>query len=181
MRNENRTVAPQKGQVIELLSKGLFLLILAILPASLSAQSTFGTVLGRAMDQSGAALAEAQVTLHSLDENTDAVTISKDDGNFAFENLKPGRYAIKVIKEGFSTATVNQLELTARQTFRQDVSLSVATQAQTVEVEAAAVAVNTENATLSDSKDNADITQLPINSRSVSSSPLAALAVPLAP
>jgi hypothetical protein len=44
-------------------------------------------------------------------------------------------------------------------------------------VAATAAAVNTENATLSDSKDNNDITQLPINSRSVSSSPLAALAV----
>ena len=37
--------------------------------------------------------------------------------------------------------------------------------------------VNTENATLTDSKLNSDITQLPLNSRAVSTSPLAALAV----
>ncbi|HXW13557.1 MAG TPA: carboxypeptidase regulatory-like domain-containing protein, partial [Terriglobia bacterium] len=48
---------------------------------------------------------------------------------------------------------------------------------EAIEVSAAAVGVNTENGTLSDSKGNTDITQLPINSRTVSSSPLAALAV----
>src|SRR5208283_5351786 len=46
-----------------------------------------------------------------------------------------------------------------------------------VEVTETTASVNTENATLSDSKINTDLTQLPINSRSVSSSPLAALAV----
>ncbi len=42
---------------------------------------------------------------------------------------------------------------------------------------AAAVTVNTENATLTDSKLNNEITGLPLNSRAVSSSPLAALAL----
>ena len=37
--------------------------------------------------------------------------------------------------------------------------------------------VNTENATLADSKLNSEITDLPLNSRAVSSSPLAALAL----
>jgi len=67
--------------------------------------------------------------------------------------------------------------LTARQTLRVDLTLAVASQAQSVEVASVADAVNTENATLSDTKGNTDITELPLNSRSVSSSPLGALAV----
>ncbi|SPE37196.1 conserved hypothetical protein [Candidatus Sulfopaludibacter sp. SbA6] len=129
------------------------------------------------MDQSGGATSYAVLTLHSVDENTNASTISDASGNFVFENLKPGHYTITASKEGFARAVVNQVELVARQNLRLDVSLAVAAQAQTVEVNAAAVAVNTENATLSDSKETDAISQLPINSRAVSSSPLAALAV----
>ncbi len=143
---------------------------------NLNAQSTFGSIRGTAVDQSGAAIAGVVISLHSVDENTTAETICDDNGNFVFENLKPGHYTLTALKEGFSKAVVNQVELTARQTLRVDVNLAVAAQTQTVEVVAAAQTVNTENATLSDSKDNTDISQLPLNSRTVSTSPLAALA-----
>ncbi len=151
--------------------------LLLHLPVNLNAQSTFGSVRGSTTDPSGAGIPGAAMTLHSLDENTNTSTMSDTDGNFLFENLKPGHYSLTASKEGFARAVVNQVELTARQNLRVDVSLPVAAQSQAIEVNAAAVAVNTENATLSDSKQNSDITQLPINSRSVSSSPLAALAV----
>ena len=147
------------------------------LPAGLRAQSTFGSVRGSTLDESGAAIPKAAITLHSLDENTNLMVVSDDSGNFAFENLKPGHYTITATKEGFAASAVNRLELAARQTLRVDVALAVAAQAQSIEVAEAATSVNTENATLSDSKINTDLTQLPINSRSVSSSPLAALAV----
>ena len=149
----------------------------ALAPNQVRGQSTFGSVRGNTTDASGAAIPKALVTLHSVDENTDVSTVSDDSGNFVFENLKPGHYTITASKEGFARAVVNQVELTARQNLRVDVSLAVAAQAQSVEVNASAVAVNTENATLSDSKENCAISQLPINSRAVSSSPLAALAV----
>jgi hypothetical protein len=142
---------------------------------SLRAQSTFGAVRGTALDQSGAALPAAQVTLHSVDENSNATAPSDEHGAFAFENLKPGHYTVTASREGFAKSTVSEFELTARQILRVDVTLSVAAQAQTIEVNSSAETVNTENGTLSDSKNNLDIMQLPINSRSVSSSPLGAL------
>jgi hypothetical protein len=154
----------------------LFLAFGVISAPPAHAQSTFGTVRGSALDQSGAAIPGAQLTLHNLDENSNLVIASDDRGNYAFENLKPGHYAIRATKEGFAIAIVNQLELAARQALRVDVTLAVASQAQTVEVAATAQSVNTENATLADSKNNADITSLPLNSRAVSTSPLAALA-----
>jgi len=156
---------------------GLCAIFLASLPANLAAQSTFGSIRGSTMDQSGAAIPVAVLTLHNLDENADVSTLSDSGGNFIFENLKPGHYSITASKEGFAQAVVNQVELVARQNLRIDVSLAVAAQAQTVEVMAYAQTINTENGTLTDSKGNGDITQLPINSRAVSSSPLAALAV----
>jgi len=156
---------------------GICAILLATLPANLSAQSTFGSIRGTTQDQSGSALPQAQIKLHNADENTDAATLSDDAGNYLFENVKPGHYRVTAAKEGFATAVVDKVELTARQDIRLDLKVTVAATSQQIEVAAEAVAVNTENATLTDSKANSDISQLPINSRAVSSSPLAALAV----
>ena len=151
--------------------------MLIISPANLSAQSTFGSIRGATLDQSGAVLPHVQVTLRNVDENAELPTLSDGAGNFLFENLKPGHYRLTGAKEGFSIAVVDKVQLASRQDIRLDIKFALAATSQQIEVTAAAVAVNTENATLSDSKINADLTQLPLNSRSVSSSPLAALAL----
>jgi Carboxypeptidase regulatory-like domain len=150
---------------------------LLTVPANVNAQSTFGSIRGTAQDQTDAAIPQALITLHNVDENTDLTTRSDNAGNYLFENVRPGHFRLTASKEGFANAVVDQVELAARQDIRLDLKFSVATATQQVEVQAGAVAVNTENATLTDSKVNTDLTQLPINSRAVSSSPLAALAV----
>jgi len=153
------------------------MILLGFAAAGAHCQSTFGSIRGTTLDQTGSFIPQAKVILHSVDENTDFTVSSDDQGNFVFENVKPGHFNVVATKEGFAKAIVDKVELAARQDLRLDVKLAVATQSQVVEVSAAAALVNTENATLSDSKLNSDITQLPLNSRAVSSSPLAALAV----
>lgn len=143
---------------------------------NLRAQSTFGSIRGSAQDQTGAAVPQAAITLHSVDENTDISTLTDIQGNFLFQNVKAGNYRLVGAKQGFSNYVVDKVELAARQDIRLDLKFAVAAANQQVSVNAEAVTVNTENATLSDDKVNSDITELPINSRAVSSSPLAALA-----
>ena len=156
---------------------GACAIILATMSPDLSAQSTFGSIRGTTQDQTGAALLNAQLALHNVDENTEVATVSDGAGNFLFENLKPGHYRLTGTKEGFAIVAIDNVDLAARQDIRLDLKFAVAATTQQVEVNAGAVAVNTENATLTDSKVNSDLTQLPINSRAVSTSPLAALAV----
>ena len=72
---------------------------------------------------------------------------------------------------------VPSAELTARQTLRIDVTLGIKSQSVSVEVSDTVAVINTENAALSDSKDNQQITQLPLNNRATTTSPLGALAV----
>ncbi len=150
---------------------------LLINPTTNLAQSTFGSIRGTTQDQTGAAVPQAAMMLHNVDENTDLATLSDGSGSYLFENLKPGHYRVTAAKDGFANSIAGSVELAARQDIRLDLKLAVAGTTQQIEVVAEAAAVNTENATLTDSKINADITQLPINSRAVSSSPLAALAV----
>ena len=76
-----------------------------------------------------------------------------------------------------STTNISGVTLIARQDLRINATLSVAAEAVTVNVNAAADQINTESATLSDSKDNTLITQLPLNNRATTTSPLGALAI----
>jgi hypothetical protein len=143
------------------------------LPAK--AQSTFGDLRGLTRDPSGLPLPNATTTVHSLDENTDRIVLSGDDGAFLIENLKPGRYQLSATKQGFQKSPDINVELAARQSLRVDITLQLENHAEVVEVSAAAEQVNTENATISDAKMTQQIAQLPLNFRAISTSPLAAM------
>ncbi len=147
--------------------------ILASHPAY--AQSTFGSVRGVAQDDSGAVLPDTQLTLHSLDENTDRTVKTGSDGSFTLENVKPGKYSVHAHHDGFAETVMNGVSVEARQDVRLTVALSVAAQTSTVEVSAAADQINSENAAIGDSKSNLQITQLPLNNRATTTSPLGAL------
>jgi hypothetical protein len=156
-------------------------MLVTLLPACLAlqtaqAQSTFGDVRGVTRDPAGLPLPHAAVTAHSLDENTDRKTESGEDGAFTVENLKPGHYQLTATKQGFQQSAVVTVELSARQNLRVDLLLALEKHAEIIEVSAASEQLNTENAVIGDSKVTEQITQLPLNFRAVSTSPLAAMA-----
>src|SRR5277367_2204071 len=157
----------------------IFLAICAMsIPAkSANAQSTFGSIRGIVTDSSGATIAGAAVALHSVEENTDRTTTTDSDGAYLFNNVKAGQYVVTVARTGFSTTNIQGVALNARQDLRVNATLAVAADAVTVDVNAAADQINTESATLSDSKDNTLITQLPLNNRATTTSPLGSLAI----
>ena len=159
------------------LSIALFAAFGILLAPPAGAQSTFGSIVGVVRDPTQAAVIGAVVTLRSLDDNNARAVVVGGDGAFEFVNLKPGYFSLTAQAPGFAEFHVSLAQLAAQQTLRLDIDMALKSESLVVEVSGEAVAVNTENATLSDSKGNTDITQLPINSRSVSSSPLAALAV----
>jgi len=141
-------------------------------------QSTFGSIRGVVQDSSGAVVPGAAVTIHSLDENVDRQVTTGDAGEFVAENLKPGHYQLTIRHDGFADAVVNSASLETRQDLRIPITLAIASAKPTVvEVSAASDQINTENGTLSDSKDNQLITQLPLNNRATTTSPLGALAL----
>lgn len=143
----------------------------------LEAQSTFGSLRGSTLDATGSAVPAAEITVLGLDDNSEHQATSSDDGIFEIQNLKPGRYRVTGRKAGFADALVPELILEARQDLRVTLTFAVASQSQTVEVSAVADQINTENGTIAASLQNQELTQLPLNSRAVSTSPLAALAL----
>ena len=139
------------------------------------AQSTFGSVRGIAQDNTGAAISDTQVVLHSTDENTERTVNSDASGGFIFENVKAGKYSLRAHHDGFADTQISGISVEARQDARLTVSLAIASQMTTVEVSSGGEQMNTENATLGDSKDNLQMTQLPLNNRATTTSPLGAL------
>src|SRR5476651_1051611 len=99
-------------------------LVLLTLARAADAQSTFGSIIGTAQDQSALAVPGATITLRSTDENTTQSLVSDATGGFQFLNLKPGAYEISATLAGFSDVTLRNLRLDARQTLRVSVMLA---------------------------------------------------------
>src|SRR3984885_11318834 len=151
------------------------LVVLTVFGVRGQAQSTFGSVRGVVQDESGAALPNAQVTLHSVGENTDRSVTADASGGFTIENVKPGEYLLRTDLSGFSETVMKGIAVEARQDVRETVTMLIASQSTTVEVSAAADQINSENAAIGDSKSNLQMTQLPLNNRATTTSPLGAL------
>jgi hypothetical protein len=160
------------------LQVSVYVFVLALVSSTMmQAQSTFGTIRGVVQDGTGASVPQATVTVHSMEENTDRTIATDGSGEFAAENLKPGSYRVTVHHDGFTDAVVGSVSLEARQAIRLPVTLAIASENTVVEVQAASTGVNTENATLSDEKNNQQIMQLPLNNRATTTSPLGSLAL----
>jgi len=144
---------------------------------SADAQSTFGSIVGVVRDTTQAVVPGASVKIRRLEDNNIRSTTSDENGSFEFVNLKPGNYALSAQAEGFAEFQVPSAELTSRQALRIDVTLGIKSQSQTVEVSDTVAVINTENGVISDSKNNSQITQLPLNNRASTTSPLAALSL----
>jgi hypothetical protein len=155
------------------------LAILLILSSALavSAQSTFGSIRGIAADSTGAAVPSAALTLRSVDQSTTLSAVSDNSGGFLFENIKPGKYTLTVAHSGFALTNLNGIALEARQDLRLNVTLAVSADSSTVNVTAGPDQINTEDASISDTKNNTLITELPLNNRASTTSPLGSLAL----
>jgi hypothetical protein len=140
-----------------------------------AAQSTFGSIVGVVHDPSRAAVAGATVEIRSLEDNSTHSMTSDENGAFEFVNLKPGNYAVSIQAPGFADFKVPSAQLVSRQALRIDADLSLQSQSQSVEVTDTPPTINTENGVISDAKSASQITQLPLNFRAATTSPLAAM------
>ncbi len=139
------------------------------------AQSTFGSIVGVVKDPNGLVIPGAKITLSGLDDRSMHDTVSDGDGAFQFMNVKPGGYEIAATAEGFATFRLQSVQLEARQTLRTDLSLKVKSASEVIEVGERAPMINTESATLADTKDFLQVSQLPVNYRGATTSSMAVL------
>lgn len=108
--------------------------------APAAAQSTFATLSGVVFDEQRAALTDASVTLTSLDTGGGRSTTSDAMGTFLLAGLVPGRYELRLARDGFAPSTPVAITLTVGEEARIETVLRVAAINQSVTVDAARVA-----------------------------------------
>src|ERR1700756_3010616 len=103
----------------------LYLVCSVLFSSPLSAQSTYGSIAGAVTDSSGAAIADAQVTLTNLGTSEKRTQTTGSDGLYSFVNLIPGRYKIDVEKSGFKRFTRPEVVVEVNQSVRIDATLQI--------------------------------------------------------
>ena len=125
-------------------------------------QATSGNLSGNVYDPSGAIVAGADVTATNQATSVTSTTHSTSAGDYRYENLPVGSYAISVAYNGFNKATVNNVEIKLNTTVTQNVSLTIGKAASSVEVSDAAVTIDTTTAQIGSTFETKQVTDLPV-------------------
>ncbi len=124
-----------------------------------------GTIVGTVVDSTGAVIAGAQVSITEADTNVTKQTATSSSGSYTVASLKPGTYRVSVVASGFSTTTVQKVELAVGSEQRVDLKLTPGSAQETVSVTAEAVGLDTENAAIGQVVTGNEIVDLPLNGR----------------
>jgi len=106
------------------------------------AQSYTGSIGGRVIDSTGAAVPRAQVTLTEDSTNTIFKTLTNDSGDFVVSYLKPGTYHAEFASPGFKEHVETGIQLQINQQRRLDLALEVGQVSERVDVSASSAQIN---------------------------------------
>jgi hypothetical protein len=150
-----------------LLVGGLFCFCLtAWLPTATQAQVPTGTISGTVVDQSGAVLPNASVTIKNKATGAERKVLSNDEGNFSAPSLQAGDYEISVQAKGFRTS-LREYTVATGSIVRAEVQMEVGQASEIVTVAAAGAAqMNTESHSIDGVITRQKIQELPLNGRS---------------
>lgn len=129
------------------------------------AQATTGDVVGTIVDSTGSAIPGATVELTNVDTHEKRTIVTGDAGEYTFTLLKPNRYSIAISRTGFKKSTTNTFSLAAGDRAREDSTLQVGGEDQTVQVEAQAPVLQSDSSVLSATITNKATQDLPLNGR----------------
>lgn len=146
--------------------KGWMLLSILFSAVFLHAQNANTSLRGLIRDPAGALVPGAKVTVADNANGQASTAISNNAGEYVFTQLSPAHYSIVVAAMGFADQT-KTAELLVNQPATIDFTLSVQASAVTVDVSASAQTLNTTDASLGNSADNALIQALPSETRNV--------------
>jgi len=85
-----------------------------------------GTLRGRVFDPNGAVVPLAKLLLTNMFTNDQHETISDGQGDYVFEDLQPGTYALKIQSPGFANLEITNVVVKADDESRMDQTLSIA-------------------------------------------------------
>jgi len=130
------------------------------------AQNATTSLRGTVKDSTGALVPGAAITLTDTANGSVYKATSSSSGTYLFPVISPSHYSIAVTVSGFAEQT-KTAELLVNQPATIDFALSVQASTVTVDVSGSAQTLNTTDASLGNSADNAMIQSLPSETRNV--------------
>jgi hypothetical protein len=151
-----------RTQVLLLLATGLSVLLL---PAIARSQTSSGKLVGVVQDSSGGVLPGVSIVVKNLGTGTSRDTVTDDRGQFDLAGLAPGRYQVDAELQGFRKFSQGPVTVQVNQETRVNPTLSVGTVAETVNVTAEGMLVQTTTSVVGKVVDEKQILQLPLSGR----------------
>jgi len=153
-----------RSRMIGTRALGMVCLLLA-LAVPLFAQTTTGRIVGTVADQTGAAVAGANVTVTDVQRGTTRSVVTDTSGEYLVPSLQPGVYKVRAEAKGFKAVERVDIVVEVAQDLRVDLSLPTGLVSETVVVTEEVPLVNTVSSTLGGTLSNKEINDLPLNGR----------------
>jgi hypothetical protein len=139
--------------------------VVSIFTAMTFGQSATTSLHGTVTDAKGAVVVGANVTITNPALGLSHEAKTNDQGEYQFLELPPGTYDVTVSARGFENTIEKGIQLVVRTPGTANVTLQVSGTMETVEVNATANLINTDDATMGHAFDSSQIQALPFEGR----------------
>ncbi len=149
---------------IRFVVSSLCFLALIGVAAICGAQTFRGAIAGRVADQSGGMLPGVSVTATNDATGVSRTTTSSATGDFSIPDLQLGMYTVEATLQGFQTVRT-KVEVSVSQVASVDVKMGLSQVAETINVTASALLLDTVSTALSNVVRPKQVQDLPLNGR----------------
>ena len=147
------------------LTRNVLVLAMLLGPVPALAQQTTGSVIGRVSDEQRAAVPGATVTATQAATGFERTSVTDSEGLYRLNALPVGRYDLVVELSGFTRVEPKGIIVNVSQVTDLDVTVRVASVAETVTVTAPSPLLSTSSSGIGQVVDLVRIQSLPLNGR----------------
>ena len=133
-----------------------------LVTGALFGQEYRGSVSGRVLDPSGAAVPNAHVTLTNTETKIHLTTDTNGEGNYTIPYLQPGIYNLRAERQGFKSFERAPIEVRINQLVQVDAQLELGNSTETINVQAETPLLDMGSASVGQTIDARRIQELPI-------------------
>ncbi len=131
----------------------------------LFAQTFRGGIAGTVQDSTGAVVPNATIVLTGTDTGFSRTMESTSAGDYSFQDLQVGVYSVEVQRAGFQPTKIDRISVRPGQVYALEIKLGVASSNEQVQVNAAAVSLDTVSSTNNSVVGEKAVENMPLNGR----------------
>jgi len=147
------------------MSRSFFTVTAVLLFSALGAVAQTASVTGRVMDSTGAVIPGSSVVIVNQGTGADRSTTTNESGYYTFSLLQPGRYQMRIERQGFKSIAQSGITLETDQRAELNFTLDIGAITEQIEVTANVAQLNTVEASRGQVIDNRRIVEMPLNGR----------------